>query len=202
MKAKENYYAVRRGRVPGLYRSWDEAKEQVAGFASAEYKKFASKQEAEQYLTGKEEPKTIGSPTDGLHIFIDGSYDIKTQRFSYGLVGFYHGTRFEEARAFVDPDVAKHRNIAGELYGSYRALQIAIEKEEPVLDIYYDYAGIKEWAVGGWRAKNPLTRAYAQTYHRFQKDVTVRFHKIAAHTGHPLNERADALAKQALQEEE
>lgn len=202
MKAKEYYYAVRRGKSPGVYPTWDAAKEQVAGYPGAEYKKFTTRAEADAFLSGEETEKKVEAPTQGLHIFIDGSYDAATHRFSYGLVGFLHGERFEEARAFTDDGVARHRNVAGELYGSYRALQIALEKKEPELDVYFDYAGIKEWAVGGWRAKNPLTRAYAQTYHRFQKDVTVRFHKIAAHTGHPLNERADALAKQALQEEE
>lgn len=199
MKAKESYYAVRRGKSPGIYRSWDACREQVTGYGGAEYKKFPTRDEAETYLAG-EDPHA--APTGGLHIYIDGSYDKSSCRFSYGLVGFLHGERFEEARAFVDDEVAKHRNVAGELYGAYRALQIALENKEKELHLYYDYAGIQAWAEGSWRAKTPMTRAYASTMHRFRDEVTVHFHKIAAHTGHPLNERADALAKQALQEEE
>lgn len=199
MKAKETYYAVRRGKSPGIYRSWDECRKQITGFAGAEYKKFPTQNEAQAYLAG-EDPHAV--PAAGLHIFIDGSYDVKTRRFSYGLIGFLQGERFEEARAFSEEDVAQYRNVAGELYGAYRALQIALEKKESVLDLYFDYAGIKEWATGGWRAKNELTQAYANTYNRFRDTVQVRFHKIAAHTGHPWNERADELAKQVLQEEE
>lgn len=199
MKAKENYYAVRRGKSPGIYRSWDACKEQVTGYGGAEYKKFAVREEAVEYLAGTD-PHAV--PKEGLHIFIDGSYDQKTHRFSYGLVGFHQGVRFEEGRAFQDDAVAQHRNVAGELYGAYRALQIALERKEPVLDLYFDYAGISEWATGGWRAKTQLTRAYAETFNRFRTTVQTRFHKIAAHTGHPHNERADVLAKEALQKEE
>lgn len=189
---------MRRGRTPGIYRTWAECQKQVTGFAGAEYRKFPTETEARAYVAGEDPTK---APATGLHIYIDGSYDSKSKQFSYGLVGFFHGERFEEARAFSDPEAAVHRNVAGELYGAYRALQIALERKSPELDLYFDYAGIREWATGAWRAKNPLTRAYATTYNRFKTDVHVRFHKIAAHTGHPLNERADELAKQAFKEE-
>lgn len=34
------FYAVRRGRIPGIYMSWPEAQAQVKGFPNAEHKKF------------------------------------------------------------------------------------------------------------------------------------------------------------------
>ena len=30
-------YAVRKGKIPGLYNTWDECKAQVDGFSGAEY---------------------------------------------------------------------------------------------------------------------------------------------------------------------
>ena len=30
------FYAVKNGRVPGVYRTWDDAKKQVDGFSGAE----------------------------------------------------------------------------------------------------------------------------------------------------------------------
>ena len=60
------YYAVRKGRVPGIFTSWEETSKQVNGFSGAEYKSFNTVKEAEDYLnpqsSKKEEPK-IQIPT-------------------------------------------------------------------------------------------------------------------------------------------
>ncbi|XP_072263668.1 ribonuclease H1 [Pyxicephalus adspersus] len=44
------FYAVRRGRRPGVYNTWDECKQQVDRFAAARYKKFASEEEAWKFV--------------------------------------------------------------------------------------------------------------------------------------------------------
>ncbi|XP_069126516.1 ribonuclease H1-like isoform X2 [Argopecten irradians] len=44
------YYAVRRGRVPGIYKTWDDCKEQVNGFPKARYKKFNTESEANDFV--------------------------------------------------------------------------------------------------------------------------------------------------------
>jgi ribonuclease HI len=49
---KTKFYAVKAGRNPGIYLSWDEAKAQVNGFAGAEYKSFTSKSEALDFING------------------------------------------------------------------------------------------------------------------------------------------------------
>ena len=38
--AKKNYYAVKQGKVPGIYRTWDACKAQVHGYPGAIYKGF------------------------------------------------------------------------------------------------------------------------------------------------------------------
>lgn len=48
------FYAVRAGRVPGVYTSWDECEKQVKGFSLARFKGFASREEAEQFVLGVE----------------------------------------------------------------------------------------------------------------------------------------------------
>lgn len=45
-----HFYAVARGRAPGVYRTWTEAKEQVDGFAGARYKKFPTRAAAEAFV--------------------------------------------------------------------------------------------------------------------------------------------------------
>ncbi|XP_058800293.1 ribonuclease H1 isoform X2 [Phymastichus coffea] len=48
-----SYYAVANGRTPGIYRSWDECKEQVYKFPGPIYKKFSSQSEAEEFIKSK-----------------------------------------------------------------------------------------------------------------------------------------------------
>ena len=49
-KNRKQYYAVRNGREPGIYRTWEECKAQVDGYAKAQFKGFTSLEEAEEYL--------------------------------------------------------------------------------------------------------------------------------------------------------
>lgn len=48
-----SYYAVRTGRIPGIYRSWDECKLQVDKYSGAIYKKFSSKNAAKEFILGE-----------------------------------------------------------------------------------------------------------------------------------------------------
>ncbi len=47
--AAKKYYAIKAGRKPGVYETWDEAKAQVAGFKGAVYKSFPTREEAEEF---------------------------------------------------------------------------------------------------------------------------------------------------------
>lgn len=47
------YYAVREGRVLGIYHSLDECRAQIDKFSGAEFKSFHSEKEAEFYLNNK-----------------------------------------------------------------------------------------------------------------------------------------------------
>ena len=40
------YYAVRIGRNPGIYHTWDECKRETMGFKGASFKKFSSLEDA------------------------------------------------------------------------------------------------------------------------------------------------------------
>ncbi|XP_076364806.1 ribonuclease H1-like [Tachypleus tridentatus] len=49
-KTEGFFYAVRRGRVPGVYFTWPECKEQVSTFPSAVFKKFRTEEEAWSFV--------------------------------------------------------------------------------------------------------------------------------------------------------
>ena len=48
--AKNKYYAVRKGRVPGIYRTWSECQKQVTGYPGAVFKGFVTEEEAQSFL--------------------------------------------------------------------------------------------------------------------------------------------------------
>lgn len=45
------YYAVRKGKTPGIYTDWPEAQKQISGFSGAQYKKFNTRAEAEIFMS-------------------------------------------------------------------------------------------------------------------------------------------------------
>lgn len=49
------YYTVKKGRTPGVYRTWEDAKKQVDGFSGAEYKSFEKITDATEYLNWNKE---------------------------------------------------------------------------------------------------------------------------------------------------
>ena len=57
MTAKSKFYVVWRGREPGVYRTWAEAKEQIDGFADARFKGFKTREEAIEAF--KTQPKPL-----------------------------------------------------------------------------------------------------------------------------------------------
>jgi ribonuclease HI len=55
MSSKKNFYAVRVGRVPGIYTSWNDCKAQTNGFSGSVFKGFAILAEAEAWFHGPSE---------------------------------------------------------------------------------------------------------------------------------------------------
>ena len=65
--AKKNYYAVKQGKVPGIYRTWDACKAQVHGYPGAIYKGFERLEEAEAFLGGGKMPEPLLRETKGTY---------------------------------------------------------------------------------------------------------------------------------------
>ena len=95
-KKKNNFYAVKQGKNPGIYKTWDECKAQVEGFSGALYKGFSTRKEAEIYLSGNVEPviESDKSKEADITIYVDGSFDVATNVYGYGCVVIKKG-RFD-----------------------------------------------------------------------------------------------------------
>ena len=61
-KKGPKYYAVRAGRAPGIYVTWEECKKQVDGYKKPQFKSFSSRAEAESFLSDTQHPKQNDAP--------------------------------------------------------------------------------------------------------------------------------------------
>ncbi|CAI2691424.1 Ribonuclease H [Apilactobacillus kunkeei] len=69
------FYAVRKGKKPGIYSTWDECKNQVNGFPGAEYKSFKTKSEANAYMGLSQPAKNIApkiAKSGSITLYSDG----------------------------------------------------------------------------------------------------------------------------------
>lgn len=202
----KKYYAVRKGKTAGIYMNWDDCKAQVQGFSGAEYKSFPTITEAEAYMSGAvknsiQVENEGGIPvTDKLNAvaYVDGSYNIATKEFSYGVVMFHDGKELHFSQKVDDRELAEMRNVAGEIKGSECAMRYAVENGCETLVIYHDYEGISKWCTGAWKANKPGTIAYKKYYEEVSSKLKVEFIKVKGHSGDRFNDVADELAKKAI----
>ena len=90
----QKYYAVRQGKVPGIYESWDACRAQVHGYSQAIYKSFPTREEAEKFMQNgvtsmADTPAEEADITEQgvLKAYVDGSYiPTKADSFAYGVV--------------------------------------------------------------------------------------------------------------------
>ena len=221
---EKKFYAVRVGRTPGIYNTWDDCKANVHGFPGAIYKSFKNLEDAKTFININSEHKnetsvpgtsvsfmqneTLVPGTDvskgsdvsnvGAVAYVDGSYNVGTGEYSYGMLLYIGDKKVEAAEKFDDKEMSSMRNVAGEIEGSMHAMKYCLEHDIKSIDIYYDYEGIEKWALGLWKTNKDGTRAYKQYYDSIKDRLSVHFHKVKGHSGDPGNERADALAKSAL----
>ena len=192
----KKFYAVRRGKKRGIYTSWEECKENIGGFKRAEFKGFMTLEDAQAYM-GLESSETEPRK-DAAVAYVDGSFDITTKRYSYGMVILYNGTETTFCEAFDDPELAEMRNVAGEIQGAMEAMLYCVGNDIKALDIYYDYAGIEHWCTGAWKTNKPGTIHYKEYYDWMKQRLDIRFVKVKGHSGDKYNDMADRLAKSAL----
>ena len=195
-ETKKKYYAVKKGRCPGIYETWSDCKEQIHGYSGAVFKSFEDRQQAVFFLSAEEQEPPA---KDGLPIaYIDGSYSKKNARYGYG--GFIiepNGKRHIIQGHGSKAEYLQERNIAGELIGTLQAVYKAMQLDITEMIIYHDYTGIKNYITGDWKAKTPLAIHYRDMIDLFSSDIVLHFIPVKGHTGIEGNELADLLAKEA-----
>ena len=206
------YYSVYRGKsgIPKIFTNWEECKKEVIGCKGAIYKSFKTKVEAEEFLQLNSQGKRIENKNDdvnnkefsldnGLVIYVDGSFSLEKGNYSYGLIAIDNGKEiYEDYSVGDDSDSVSLRNVAGEVLGSLKAVEYAIEHNYKEVNIVYDYQGIECWALGTWKRNKVLTQEYHKKMQENMKKIKINFVKVKGHSGDKYNDIADKLAKKAL----
>lgn len=205
------YYAVRIGRRPGIYQTWDEARPEVIGYPDATFKSFTTLAEAQAFvgLTPTASPTKETSAADlsntadtaetTVSAYVDGSFDKVTQRYSFGAVLIHQGQVIKKmTRVGANPKYQSSRQIAGEVFGALHAVQWATQNNFKKIILHYDYLGIEKWALGEWRTNKPVSIDYAASFQKLATQIEVEFVKVKAHSGVKYNEMVDQMAKDAL----
>lgn len=194
----KKFYAVKKGKVVGIFESWAECKDSIDGYGGAQFKGFMTREEAQAYLDGAEIVTKMPERDGAVVAYVDGSYKVDTKQFSYGAVIFFNGEEIEMCHAYDEPEYAEMRNVAGEIVGAGKVMQYCIAKGIEKLDLYHDYEGIAKWCTGEWKTTKTVTKRYKEFYNSIKDKLDVRFIKVKGHSGDKYNDRADALAKSAL----
>lgn len=198
--AKQKFYAVKVGRVPGIYTSWDDCKKQVDGFSGAKYKSFKLRNEAEAYLSSSSNDQSEKNEKSYVEAiaYVDGSYDDSKKAFAYGGVIFWNDHEERFSGRLEDKDLLAMRNVAGEIKAAEYAMQFCLDHDIKSLELYHDYEGIAKWCTGEWNANKDGTKNYKHFYESIKDSVNVKFIKVKGHSGDKYNDLADKLAKEAL----
>lgn len=218
--AKKKYYAVKVGKKPGIYLTWDECKLQIEGVSGEKHKGFQTLEEAEKYILQDDDMPETNSSTDNddynskidkaildlkeneVIAFVDGSYDKEQEKSAFGAIIFSENNGRDVLYKAFTKNLSKEfidlRNVSAELEAVKESINWALKYNKSKISIYYDYIGIELWAQKEWKAKNSITRNYVKFMQEKQSLLDIKFIKVPAHTGVKYNEEVDSIAKNAL----
>ena len=142
-----------------------------------------------------------------VKVWVDGSYSRVD-----GIGGIYGGGAVAYIGesdnpicfkcADTDTNWGRMRNVAGELLAVMGIVEQLSKFQDSIsrIVIFYDYDGIEKWVTGEWKAKKVCTQCYVQFMEEKKKSLNISFVHVKAHTGVANNEKADALAKEAVRD--
>ncbi len=165
-------YAVKSGRIPGKYNTWEECEKQVKGFKGAEFKSFSGESadiEASYYLGILDKSSVIFKPANKKDseqfferiiplenntydcgdsdcvAFVDGSWDKNTEKFGSGVVLFTNNTKYIVHACDDEEYLRGMHNVAGELMAAILAVKLAKFLGKTKITIIHDLEGTAKW---------------------------------------------------------
>ena len=206
-------YAVKIGKIPGIYTTWYECEKNVKGFSGAVYKSFNEMKKAEEfmelnaikdYYTLEKNLNTIFS----LEIFSDGSHS-KHEKNGYlgiGVFCSYMGNEYKLSKN-CDYEMIKEYDIESnvlsnctmEFLAFAETLKMLIGKKlkRYIFIFKIDYEGVQNWMNGNWKCKQIYIQKIKEKCDNYlsQIDAKIKIEHVPGHSNIYGNEQADKLAK-------
>ncbi len=186
--SKTKFYAIKSPSGQKIVTSWAECERLTHGVKGCLFKAFASRAEAESWISGVSERHP-----DGLRVYVDGSFSPDFDRAGWAFVAVENDREIASESGVTDYP-AESRNIDGELEASLRALSWLRRSGKSGV-ICHDYEGIARWAKGEWKATRPVAIRYRDAVRAYPD---AKFEKVPAHSGVKWNEAVDERAKKAI----
>ena len=194
-KQQNKFYAVKKGKKPGIYKSWNDCKNQVNKFPGAIYKSFKNLSEAIEFMGIENNKENIKKSES--YAYVDGAFNKYKKIYGYGGFIIYKGEKYIIKGNGNDPNLVEMKNVAGEIKAAEETIKKAIELGIKSIDIFYDYEGIHRWATGEWKTNKYGTKKYYEFYQEIKSKINVNFHKVKAHSDVKGNDEADKIAKES-----
>lgn len=201
------FYAVAKGKAPGVYTTWPEAQKQVVGFKGAVYKSFATRQEAFDFVSRVQDenlegvaayaPVQVEHKGEGTVVYTDGSF--REGRCGYGVV-VLKGEEKHLVCGRVPVQLGCTNNVA-ELYAIHVALSLLPREDITIFtDSQYCMLCLTKYDPK-WGPEKPNS-ALIHLNASLMKGRNVVFKHVRAHVGHELNELVDQLAEKGRAQDE
>ena len=192
------YYAVRKGRLPGIYKTWKECQIQIKGFSKAQFKSFHTFEEAYDYFNFTTNTNKNDINDEYKIVYTDGSCINEVGGYAYLILD---GEDVEK-EIYGNVPISPCTNQKAELYAIKHLLEN--NKEDIIIhtDSQYSISCLtdwyKRWYKNGWKtsSKKPvINKKLIQSILHLMENRNIKFKHVRAHVGIKYNERVDKLAK-------
>jgi ribonuclease HI len=202
------FYAVKVGKVPGIYTNWPECQKNVTGFSGACYKSFSKRADAEAFIKVESHP-VLGENV--IEIFTDGSHKKheKNGHLGVGIFCKYRKEEFEYSMP-VTKDILEKEGIDRDAPVSNPFCELLAYRE--VLRLMFlsgkdlskytflvkmDYEGVEKWMNGSWKCKELYIKTIKKSCDDYLSKLKCKIilQHVSAHSNDYCNDRADELAK-------
>lgn len=188
------FYAVKVGRKPGVYQTWNECKEQIDKYPNSIFKAFNSEVEALNFIEKKEIKQD-----NNFIVYTDGSCSNYIGGWAIVII------KDKEIKEYKGHLPECTNNIA-ELSSIYQSLLILENEDNFVIrsDSLYSINSLTiwgdNWEKNNWRkvdGKVPENLELIKEIRLLLKNKNIKFEHIYGHNGEQYNERVNTLANEA-----
>ncbi|WP_295815580.1 ribonuclease H family protein [uncultured Veillonella sp.] len=113
----KKFYAVRHGRVPGVYTIWSDCEKQVKGYGGAIYKSFSTEAEAHAFV--EDSGLSLSDFMSAKKSEPKSPQEVKSKSINSRSIGSSSSVQSKVSASIVTPDFTKPDHVVAYIDGSY-----------------------------------------------------------------------------------